>query len=83
MADKFRIESRNSRELYVRHMASGFRYRFRVSESTSGQRELRGVYAPGSASRRLNREALERSARAFAERAYRNRSQFASPAPDG
>jgi len=73
MGDKFTIESRSPTAFKVRHPASGFRYVFRVSKSTSGQWVLRRDCSPGSASRRLNREVLERSARAFAERECRRR----------
>jgi hypothetical protein len=68
MADKFTIESRSPKSIEVRHVASGFRYTFRVLNPKLGERVLKGVYSPGRASSRSSREALERSARAFAER---------------
>ncbi|SDR34449.1 hypothetical protein SAMN05519103_02192 [Rhizobiales bacterium GAS113] len=71
MGDKFTIESRTTEALKVRHVASGLRYTFRVSKPKSGHRVLKGVYSPGSASSRSNREVLEKSARAFAEREAR------------
>jgi hypothetical protein len=71
MAGKFTIESRTPKGLKVRHLASGFRFTFRVLKLKSGQRVLKGDFSPGSPSVRPLREILEPTARAFAVREAR------------
>jgi hypothetical protein len=70
MAHKFTMESRTTKVLKVRHVASGLRYTFRVSEPKSGPQFLISV-SPGRPSSRYVRAELEKAARAFAEREAR------------
>ena len=70
MGNEFTIESRTTKVLKVRHVASGLRYTFRVSEPESGHQALISV-SPGRPSTRPVRAALEKAARAFAEREAR------------
>jgi hypothetical protein len=68
MGNEFTIESRTTKVLKVRHVASGLRYTFRVPES--GQQALISV-TPARPSTRSVRSVLEKAARAFAEREAR------------
>jgi hypothetical protein len=71
MADEFTIESRTAGVLKVRHVATGHRFTFRVSDPNKRPRFLRRDYSPGFASSRAAREELEKPAHAFAEREAR------------
>jgi hypothetical protein len=70
MAYKFTMESRTTKVLKVRHVASGLRYTFRVSEPESGHQALISV-TPARPSTRSVGSVLEKAARAFAEREAR------------
>src|SRR6185369_5363252 len=65
MAHKFTLVSRTTKTLKVRHVASGLRYTFRVSDAEAGRHILISV-PPGRPS--------SRSVRAVLEKALLNRS---------
>ena len=71
MADEFMIESRTAKALKVRHLATGHRFTFRVSDPNKRPLYLRRDYSPGYPSSRSVREELDKTAHAFAEREAR------------
>jgi hypothetical protein len=70
MVHKFTLVSRTTKELKVRHMASGLGYTFRISEPKAGRRILASV-PPSRPSTRSVRAVLEKAALTFAEREAR------------
>ena len=69
--DEFRVESSTARALEVRHVATGRRFTFRVSDPNHRPRYLRRDYSPSHPSSRSVREEIEKAAHAFAEREAR------------
>jgi hypothetical protein len=70
MAHKFTLVSRSTKMLKVRHVGSGLRYTFRISEASAGRHVLTSV-PPDRPSTRSVREVLEKAALSFAEREAR------------
>ena len=70
MAHKFTLVSRTPKMLKVRHVASGLRYTFRVSDAEAGRHILISV-PPGRPSTRSVRAVLEKAALSFAQREAR------------
>jgi hypothetical protein len=64
---EFKVESRTASALKARHLATGHRFTFRVSDRNERPRFLRRDYSPGHASTRSVREEIEKTAHAFAE----------------
>jgi hypothetical protein len=67
MTVEFRIESRTATALKVRHLATGNRFTFRVSDRRKKPHYLRRDYSPGIPSKRAVRAKIEEVAHAFAE----------------
>jgi hypothetical protein len=70
MAHKFTLVSMTTKLLKVRHVASGLRYTFHISEPKAGRQLLVSV-PPSKPSTRSVRAVLEKAALTFAEREAR------------
>jgi hypothetical protein len=67
MAGEFEIEGGTANALKPRHVTTGHRFTFRVSNPNKRPGFLRRDYSPGHPSSRSVREEIEKAAHAFAE----------------